>query len=71
MLLLPGRVRPDLSHVGGLVLPGAHPDPGGQVLGGGQPGHVAAGFGDDDLGSQTADPGDGVEVFQTALIPGH
>src|SRR5262249_29615388 len=50
-----------LGAAGRLVVAGADPGPGGEVFGGGEPGHVAAGLRDDHFGSGPVDPGDGVE----------
>ena len=47
-----------LDAPGGLVAARAGPGPGRQVPGGGEPGHVRAGLGDDHVGDAGADPGD-------------
>lgn len=50
----------------GLVVAGADPGPGGQVSGGAESGHVAAGLDDEHLGGGAADSGNGFQQFKLA-----
>src|SRR5215207_11081843 len=59
---------PAASFARALVVPGAHPGPGREVIGAGEARHIGPDLGDQRLGDVPADAGDRVQVGDGRLV---